>query len=1003
MYPTFALRWCFARAFAGIGLIALTGCRVSDSDRIQGAARRLQYRPLEARIYGSTYAPWSKENAGPGTSMTDQNVREFAWLSRSKEPEELQARAALSAGNVRYARRLLEKVTSRSGASAAAWSDYSAALHSVAAADDVFTLATSLGAADHALDLDPTLPEALFNRAVALDAMSLRGSAVAAYRKYLQVDGTTSWRPEVQSRLENLESLARTAEKSRRAIALVAESEDELFINDTAIVFPQESRHWAEGPFLGAWSEHLLNKHSAEAALMLKRCRIIGRALEAQLGDSFLADTVRAIDRSADPAALAQAHVVYERGRVAFARMDLAASISALEEARRRFDANGSPMALLAQVYLAMLSLDTGNAARVPSVLRDLLRHTPEQYRALRAQIQWLDGQSAAISGKTDAAIGLYRSASTAFTALGEKNNAAATRELETRLLAKAGRTAEAWNLRHTTLEWTTDGGGDSRLALTLYGAAHDAIVAGRWDIGHALLNTIIETAPGNERLREEVLAWRVIAAQRAGMFRTAAAELETAHAAKGRSNDLMLVEALLAYPGKALRLLDEQLNATEQQGNEMAISQLLVERARLLRGTGQSFRAHADLQRAVALLERRPSRTSSTTIRDAVLGTPDRAYLLLADSLDAQGKTEGVLDALELYNVRHNSPGSQSFRQIHIPFRTSVPPRTLLITYGVFDNRVVIYANDLLGSTRTAIPVERSRLELLVSAFDQAIARDDRPSFRNASRALVEILVEPIAERAAAADTLIFVRDSAFGNLPFGALVGRNEHYLVEDHAVVVTPSISSYFRAAHITPVTSRALLSVGNSSGGGRAEPLANLAAAKSEAQEIGAMYPSHAILVEEDATKARVLGALPYCDAAHFAVHANAGLGDTMPPHLILSRTTNDEGILTAPEIAALQLDGIRTVVLAGCSTAISSARFRTDNLANAFLAAGVGSVIGTLWSVEDASTRTISIAFHRELRKGLTPAQALRTTQVELIRRGTAPSVWASLQLYGSGK
>jgi len=165
----------------------------------------------------------------------------------------------------------------------------------------------------------------------------------------------------------------------------------------------------------------------------------------------------------------------------------------------------------------------------------------------------------------------------------------------------------------------------------------------------------------------------------------------------------------------------------------------------------------------------------------------------------------------------------------------------------------------------------------------------------------------------------------------------------------------------------------------------------------------MYPSHALLVEGDATKARVVGALPYCDAAHFAVHANAGLGDTMPPHLILSRTSDNEGILTAPEIAALNLDGVRTVVLAGCSTAISSARSRTDSLVNAFLAAGVGSVIGTLWNVEDAPTRTMSIAFHRELHKGSTPAQALRTTQLEMIRRDAAPKVWASLQLYGSGK
>lgn len=543
-------------------------------------------------------------------------------------------------------------------------------------------------------------------------------------------------------------------------------------------------------------------------------------------------------------------------------------------------------------------------------------------------------------------------------------------------------------------------------MALTLYGAARDAIVAGRWDIAHALLNTIIETAPGNERLRDEALAWRVIAAQRAGMYRTAATERRAAYAGERRWNDLTLVESLLAKtPADALSLLNEPLNAAEQRGNIITISQLLVERARLFRATGQPSRAHDDLERAVALLEQDHSAASSRTIRDAILETPNRAYYLLADSLDTRGQTERALYALELYKTRLNNGGLQVSKLIRAPDRVheSLPPHTLLIAYGVFDDRLVIYASNSLGLTRTVMAIGRSQVERLVSAFDQAIARDDRLAFHKAGRSLEQILIGPIEGQAAEAETIVFVSDPAFGNLPFGALVGPNKHFLVEDHAVVVTPSIWSYLRASHTRVTTSRALLSVGSPSSGERSDLLPALAGAKSEAEEIAATYPSHALLVDGDATKARVVGSLLYCDAAHFAVHANAGLGETMPPHLILSRTSDNEGILTAPEIAALQLNSVRTVVLAGCSTAISLARSRTDSLVNAFLLAGVGSVIGTLWNVEDLPTRTMSIAFHRELRKGSTPAQALRTTQLQMIRRNAAPSAWASLQLYGSGR
>src|SRR5436190_947716 len=215
-----------------------------------------------------------------------------------------------------------------------------------------------------------------------------------------------------------------------------------------------------------------------------------------------------------------------------------------------------------------------------------------------------------------------------------------------------------------------------------------------------------------------------------------------------------------------------------------------------------------------------------------------------------------------------------------------------------------------------------------------------------------------------------------------------RNDNrYIIQDHAVVVTPSTSAYLRASHTSTTTPRALLSVGNSLG---SEP-SPLPAAESEAEEIAAMYPSHALLVEGDATKDRVVGALPLCDAAHFAVHANAGLGAVVPPHLILTKTADDEGILTAPEIAALHLNHLRTVMLAGCRTALSS-QPGDDSLVNAFLVAGAGSVVWTLWEVEDASTRTMSTMFHRELRTGSTPAEALRITQREMIRRGAPSSV-----------
>jgi CHAT domain-containing protein len=894
-----AFRWSLAAALIGIALIVLRVFWYSEDEKLLREMREFRGRPVAGRVCGSSYAAPALFH--PSDAMRDVSVRIF---TSSKIADDVRARAALWSGHVRTAKELLERVTSsRRHPTAAVWSDYSAALYADAAPDDAFQLAKAIAAADHALELDPNLPEALFNRALALEAMSVRAAAADAYKKYLTVDRLSAWSSEAQWRLEKLESSMQKTAKARKALDRIAESDDELFINDTAITFPNETRELTVRQFLRIWGERVLAKDAHRAASMLRRCRIIGRTLETQFRDSFVADIVRAIDGAADPTELAKANIAYARWT--------------------SFEAKGSPLAL---------------ARRTESILH--------------------------IAGHAL----LYRSADTS----------------SPRIAAK--RTGETWQ---KTLVTAAETGDDATLALTLYRAAKDAIAAGHWDVAHGLLNALVTTPHGTE-LHRDALAWRALTAQRAGMSHTAVADLRAAHQGP-RLDDLPLVEALLAKsPVEAATLLREPLNAAERRGDHSVVAQLLLERARLLRAAGQPSRAHHDLERAVALLEQHRISASNMMIRDAVLGTPDTAHRLLADSLDTLGQTEQALNALEL------SPSSPRVPE-------TLLPRTLLITYGVFNDRLAIFTRSSLGLTRTAVTVKRSRIESLVSQFDQAIARDDQLAFQNTARTLEQALVEPIATQVAAADTLVFVRDPAFGNLPFAALSSGNHHYLIHDHNVVVTSSFSAYLRASHTKTAMSSALLSVGNPLSGERRDgALASLPAAESEAEEIAAMYPSHALLVEGDATKKRVLGALPLCDAAHFAVHANAGLGEMVPPHLVLTGTANDEGMLTAPEIAALHLNGLRTVMLAGCRTALSS-QPGDDSLVNSFLTAGAGSVVGTLWEVEDAPTRTMSTMFHRELRKGLSPKDALRATQLEMIKRGAAPSVWASLQLYGSGK
>jgi CHAT domain-containing protein len=999
------MRHCSGRlnavAFAALTLIAINGCRTNVADELEAAAGKLRYRPMAGRISGLPHAaaPASRV-ADESVLATESHLRTVTRLLYQRGASEaVRARAALLTGDADRARILLEKIVSCGGASGAAWNDYAVALLAGAAPNDLLQLSTAMAATDHALEVEPDLPEALFNRALLLEALSLHTAAMAAYKKYLLVDGVSEWAAEVRERLRKLETKDTPMAAWRKAVSNLeraAATGDVLFINDTAIAFPEKARSWANLS-LGEWGKRVLAGDRDGAASTLTVCRLIGRAIEKRRGEGLLSDAVRIIDSAADPRPLARAHAAMNDPQVILFFQNTAAAISLLKQARATFAAYGSPVALEAACRLADATRHTGALAEASRVLDDVSQRVPQRYLGVRAHIQTSRARIAEKAGLHDVALQSYGAAAAAFEALGEEQSAKAVRGRTATLLAESGQSDEVWRLRSDSLITAVENENDYGVTVELFGAAKDAATAGRWDISHALLTAEVESTE-RHIVSMEALAWRVVAAKRAGMNRTAAAELREARKAEDvPDDDVRLAEILVADDREeALRLLSRSLYSPELKSNPTATAQLLIERARLYRETRQEKAAQHDLESAVALLEQTHIDAHKATMRDAFLTNPSTAYRLLADMLDAGGDTQRALEMLEKYRRR-----VEDLKRRPAANGGQVPPRTLIITYGVFEERLVIYMNDSRSLRRVVVPVKNSELQRLVSALPDTVRRGD--GFDGAIAALSRILIAPIANQIATSDTLVFVPDPALREIPFTALANGAGHYLIQDQAIVIAHGLAEYLHASQRKAATSRALLSVGNPPAEQRSSALPSLMQAEAEAKAIAAMYPSCAKLLGTDATKERVISALSYCDAAHFAVHANAGLGAAMPPHLLLARTGTDDGRLTAAEIAALQLGGIRTVVLAGCHTAATPpGQPDTGSLVDAFLTAGAGSVVGTLWEVQDGPTREMSVAFHRALRAGATPAAALRKAQLLMIERGAPPHVWASLQLYGTG-
>jgi CHAT domain-containing protein len=1003
------MRWQYAAAGGvlaafGISTIVAFDASRGDAAELHAAVRALHYRPVEGRLSGFPYAapPSSKGRVSSEAALAEVNLRNIALraaASRRSSPfSHAGYVAVLLAGETAAAKRRIETALEGNDASAAMWSDYAAVVYAAAAPDDALQLVTALAATERALDLDPKLPEALFNRALLLEALFLRSQAIMAYTTYLAVEPSSRWSDEARTRRQNLDAArarASIVRDDRSDLERAASSRDELFVNDMAVAFPAKSQAYAEGYFLEEWAKAVLANDGEGAATQLWLCRTIGRSLEKHRGESLLADAVRTIDAAGDPRMLAQAHRAYGEGQRRFFRRHNREARKALEDALSLFESYVSPMALHTRHILALIELSEDKKDHGIAALNELVQRAPDRYRTLRGELAVSRGRSAAVTGSPDDALALYGEATATFAALGDEDTTAQLRDATAALLTRFGETVEAWPLRHAALTSAADEENEWHLAETVYSMAVDAIAEKRWDVAYALLKVVTEMPASREDRLEEAMSWSGVIAKRAQLNRAAATHLAAARARE--LPELSVVEALSADDRReTIKWLTDALNIVHVSGHAISARvQLLVERGQAFRATGQTVLALRDLEEAVALADR--DRAIPPTIRASVLTKPAEAYCMLADLIDLQGETQY---AIEILDRARTSRSSATAHFSHLFGRP--PPNTVLITYGIYADRLVIYTMSDRGRTRTQVALGASRLDQLVSAFETALQSGSRATVEKTGRELSRVLIAPIAQTLAAGDSLVFASDAALRRIPFTALQQDNARYLIEDHPIVVTPTLNGFLLSTHKRWPTSRALLSVGNPLLDERFS-LSSLAGAEAEAREIAAMYPSRAMLLGADATKQRVSSALEYCDAAHFAVHANTGLADAVPPHLLLSSEKSDDGKLTVADIAKLRLDGVRTVVLAGCRTALPSPRqSSTRSLVSAFLDAGAGSVIGTLWEIDDTATQRMSVAFHRRLREGATPAEALRSVQVHMIRSNAPLSDWASLQLYGSG-
>lgn len=267
--------------------------------------------------------------------------------------------------------------------------------------------------------------------------------------------------------------------------------------------------------------------------------------------------------------------------------------------------------------------------------------------------------------------------------------------------------------------------------------------------------------------------------------------------------------------------------------------------------------------------------------------------------------------------------------------------------------------------------------------------------------------LIQPVEQRGylRGKRALVIAPHGELHFLPFGSLIqpGRADHFLAERMPILYTPSATTWVQLAAQPAVVSRQNVLA-------FAPHIDRLPASRDEVVAIGRIYGSGStIRMGSQATEPELRRDLPRAGTVHLATFGVLNKHNPLFSFVELAPSGKDDGHLEVNEVFGLGLKG-QLVVLSACQTALGSGAIADVppgddwvGLVEAFLQAGAGSVLASLWPVDDRATATLMEEFHKRVAKGAAPTAALAEAQRFLLRnpRTARPFYWAGFVINGS--
>ena len=326
---------------------------------------------------------------------------------------------------------------------------------------------------------------------------------------------------------------------------------------------------------------------------------------------------------------------------------------------------------------------------------------------------------------------------------------------------------------------------------------------------------------------------------------------------------------------------------------------------------------------------------------------------------------------------------------------QSHLPPGALLLQYCQTDTQMLIFTASSTKLSIKTVPLTRKELKKAVLKARRKLSK--ATGKLEPLRKLYSILIAPVQEEVDKASVLVIAPTEGLYFVPFAALnskVEGRDTYLIEQKALVNVNS-PEMLMSQGSQKRELQGIVVLG--------DPDGTLPAAKKEAAEVGQLFNQSKVYLAKDATSAPIKRLAGNTSFVHLATHAITNPQDVNSSYLVVANDGKSDR-LTLGEIYGLNFDGVSLVTLSACGTATGqdNPTWSVASLAQAFHLAGAGTLVASLWDVDDGSTRDLMLGFYRNLKQGKSKAEAMRLAQIQLIKSSkySDPYYWSGFTVIG---